>query len=337
MRPVLSLAALLFLVGATMPATAAAAPPARATSAQSGVLCEFETELGDVLVTVQDFDGSQFANVLMWAPDAGPDDAPIIAAFGGSVWLTPSSVDATLDLATIPPDEPSEPKQVGSAHLTGTLTETGDPQDLGSRVIRDGNRRIDHEITSQLWSVSGTLTIDMLDGASVRRSLETCGAGIVSQSVFATNPNAYITATEQLFVSCSWVTDRGTVDLLAIVDDVDVLTQLVIVEGDRFVLAFAEPELTEESFDATYELVDPKAGESFGTVVADADLAPSGDRLTDVDWVDPHRFSVIGERLAVDGTLSITLDGMTSQLAMNDESCDAGDVRVQVMEKIARP
>ena len=335
MRSVLSLAAVLTLVGAMMPATALAAPPLRASSEQSGVLCEFDTELGDVLVQIQDFDGSQFASLLMWAPGAGPDDPPVIATFGGSVSLTPASVEATFDLATIPPDETSEPKAVGSARLIGTLTETGDPQDLGSRVIRDGNRRIDLEITSQLRSVSGTLTINMLDGGSVTRSLETCGAGIVVQTQFLTNPNAYITATEQLFVSCSWLTERGTVDLLAIVDDVDVLTQVVIVQGDRVAFAFAEPALTEESFDATYELIDPMLGEMVGTAVADADLAPTGDRITDVDWVDPYRFSVIGERLAVDGTLSITLDGTTSQLAMDDVSCEAGDVRVQVMEKIA--
>ena len=155
-------------------------------------------------------------------------------------------------------------------------------------------------------------------------------------SVFVTNPNAYVVGTEQLFVSCSWITDRGSVDLLAIVDDIDVLTQVVIVEGDRVAFSFAEPALTEESFDATYELVDPMLGETVGTAVADADLAPTRDRITDVERVDPHRLSVIGRRLAVDGTLSITLGGTTTQLAMDDESCEAGDVRVQVMEKIAR-
>ena len=337
MRSILGLSAVLTLLGAMMPAAAAAAPPVRHTSEQTGVLCEFETELGDVLVMIQDFDGEVFANLLMWAPDAGPDDAPVIATFGGSASLTPLSVEATLDLATIPTDETSEPEPVGTARLFGSLTEVGDPEDLGSRVIRDGNRRIDFEVTQQLLSVSGTLTIDMLDGASVTRSLETCGAGIVVQSTFATNPNAYITGTEQLFVSCEWVTDRGIVDLLAIVDDIDVLTELVIVEGDRIAIGFAEPMLTDESFGATYELFDPKAGATVGTAVADADLTASGQRVTDVDWFDPYRFSVIGERLFVDGTLTITIDGAAVELTMDDASCEAGDVRVQVMEKMPRP
>jgi cytoskeletal protein CcmA (bactofilin family) len=337
MRSMFSRAAALAMVVALVPVTVSAAPPARASSEQSGVLCEFETELGDVLVMIQDFDGSTFANVLMWAPGAGPDDAPIVASFDGTASLTPTSVEARLELGTIPTDEAPEVERIGTATLTGTLSESGDPQDIGSRVIRDGNRRIDFEITSQLWSVSGTLTIDLLEAGSVTLSLETCGAGIVVQSTFATNPNAYITATEQLYVSCSWITDRGSVDLLAIVDDIDVLTQVVIFEGDRVALAFADPSLTEESFAATYELFDPIAGGSVGTAVADADLAPTGDRITDVDWFDPYRFSVIGERLAVDGTLTINLDGTSTQLPMDDQSCEAGDVRVQVMEKIARP
>lgn len=336
MRSIFSRAAVLALVVGLMPVAVGAAPPARASSEQSGVLCEFETELGDVLVMIQDFDGSTVANVLMWAPGAGPDDAPVIAAFDGFASLTPTSVEATLQLGTIPTDEAPAPELVGTATLTGMLTEVGDPQDIGSRVIRDGNRRIDLEVTSQLWSVSGTLTIDLLRIGSVRLSLEACGAGIVVQTLFATNPNAYITATDQLFVSCSWMTDRGTVDLLAIVDTIDVLTQVVIVEGGRVALSFAQPNLTEESFAATYELVDPMLGEPVGTAVADADLAATGDRITDVDWFDPYRFSVIGERLGVDGTLSITMDGTTTRLAMDDESCEAGDVRVQVMEKISR-
>ena len=336
MRSTFSRAALLALAVAMLPVTVTAAPPLRASSEQSGVLCEFETVLGDVLVMVQDFDGSTFANVLMWAPGAGPDDAPIIAAFDGTASLTPTSVEARLELGTIPTDEAPEPERVGTATLSGTLTETGEPQDLGSRVIRDGNRRIDFEITSQNSSVSGTLTVDLLEAGSVTLSLETCGAGTVLQSQFVTNPNAYITATEQLYLSCSWITDRGSVDLLAIVDDVEVLTQVVIVEGERVALAFADPSLTEDSFAATYELFDPMLGGAVGTAVADADLAPTGDRITDVDWFDPYRFSVIGERLAVDGTLSITLEGTSTELPMDDESCEAGDVRVQVMEKIPR-
>jgi hypothetical protein len=276
-----------------------------------------------------------FASIVMWAPGAGPEDAPIIGTFGGSVSFDGTTVEATFELGTIPSDE-SEPQPAGSGRMTATLTEAGPEEPFDSRLIRDGNRRITLEQFSQLFTVSGELTIDLLDGTSISQSLDGCGAGTFRQTMFATNPNAHLTATEQLFVSCQWVTERGSVGLLAIVDDVDVLTQVVVQQGDRVSIGFATPNLTEDAFDATYELFDAMTGVTNGSATADADLAGSGERITDVDWVDPYRFSVIGERLSVDGTLTATVDGATTELVMDDEACEAGDVRVQVMEKLPR-
>jgi hypothetical protein len=249
--------------------------------------------------------------------------------------MTPESLEASLDLAMIPEDETTEPKKIGTAYLSGTLTDIGKPEQFVSETSRDGNRRIGFEITSQARSVSGTLTIDMVDGASVRLSLDTCDAGSLVQTRFVTNPNAYILSTHALYVSCSWMTAGGTVNLVAIVSDFDFATQIVIADADRVAFGFADPALTEESFGATYALVDPAVGD-VGTAVAEADLTGTGERVTDVDWFDTNRLSVIGQRLAVDGTLTITVDGATTQLAMDDASCEAGDVLVQQMEKIAR-
>ena len=335
MRRILSLAAALTLIGAIIPATATAAAPLRQSSEQSGLFCEYATELGDVLVWFQDFDGQLFASVLMWAPDAGPDDSPIISSFGGTASLTANAVEANLDLALIPEDETTEPRKVGSATLTGTLADVGGPEELVSETSRDGNRRIDFEITTQRRSATGTLTIDMVDGSSVRLSLETCDAGSVVQTRFVTNPNAYLRSTHALYVSCSWFTADGVVSLVAMVDDFEFGTQLFISSGDRAMFGFADPALTDQSFTATYDLHDPRVGQ-VGTAVADADLSGSGERITDVDWFDGDRLSVIGERLAVDGTLTVTVDGTTTQLPMDDASCQAGDVLVQQMERIPR-
>ncbi|HYI67599.1 MAG TPA: hypothetical protein VEW95_11805, partial [Candidatus Limnocylindrales bacterium] len=60
------------------------------------------------------------------------------------------------------------------------------------------------------------------------------------------------------------------------------------------------------------------------------------ERITDHDWLDPYRFNVVGEKLAAAGTLVVTVDGASIELPMDDTSCEAGDVRVQVMEKIPR-
>lgn len=334
-RSISAIATALVLSAALSPAAVSAAAPNRASQTQTGILCEFSTVAGDVVLQWQSYDGEMFASLLMWAPNAGPEDAPTIGTYGGTVTYDGMTVEATLELGTIPSDE-SEPERAGSARLTATIAEAGPEEPVDSRVIRDGNRRITLKQTTQLLTVSGELTIHLLDGTSVVQRLDGCGAGTFSQSVFATNPNAYLTATEQLYVSCSWNTDRGSVGLLAIVDDVDNLTQVVVQQGDRVVLGFAEPTLTEDTFAATYELLDVSTWTTVGSATADADLTGSGDRITDVDWVDPYRFSVIGQRLTVDGTLTIALDGSSLELPMDDEACDAGDVRVQVMQKMPR-
>jgi hypothetical protein len=271
----------------------------------------------------------------MWAPGAGPDDAPVIASISSTVTLTDSFVEAAFELGPLPTEETPEPSPTGTAYLVGTLRENGEPTDLGSRIIRDGNRRYDLEITSQLWSVEGTLTIDTRDG-SAREGLDACGAGIVTQSTFATNPNAHLSATDQLYIRCSWITAQGAVSLLSIVDDYNFLTQVAVVDGDRFAFGFDSPAFSEDAFATSVSFEDPLAGVVIGSAEAEAALAPSGDRVTDTYWEDPYRFSVVGERLAVDGTMMLTLDGVTAELAMDDASCEAGDVKVQVMERMTR-
>ena len=335
MRFSIGLAAVLIALGAVMPATATAAAPLRHTTQQSGVLCDFATDLGDVLVQVQDFDGATFAGLLMWAPGAGPDDDPVIASISSTVTLTDSFVEASFELGPLPTEETPEPAPTGTAYLIGTLRENGEPTDLGSRIIRDGNRRYDLEITSQLWSVEGTLTVDTRDG-SAREGLDACGAGIVTQTTFATNPNAYLSATDQLYLRCSWITAQGAVSLLSIVDDYNFLTQVTVVDGDRFAIGFDSPVFSEDAFTTSVSFEDPLAGVVIGSAEAEAALAPSGDRITDTYWEDPYRFSVIGERLAVDGTMRITLDGVTAELEMDDALCEAGNVKVQVMERMPR-
>lgn len=334
-RSIPALAAALVLVGAMAPAPVSAAAPYRASQTQTGILCEFSTAAGDVVLQWQSYDGEMFAGITMWAPDAGPDDAPVIASYDGTASFDGTTIEATFELGTIPSDE-SQPERVGSARMTATLTAAGPEEPFDSRLIRDGNRRITLEQTSQLLTVSGRAAISLLSGTSVSLNLETCGGGTFSQSMFATNPNAYLTATEQLYVKCTWNTELGAVGLLAIVDDVERLTQVVVQQGDRFVLGIAEPMLSEDAFRAPYELFDFGTGETVGSAVADADLAGSGERITDVDWFDPYRFSVIGERLTVVGTLTLDLEGSTLPLTMDDASCEAGDVRVQVMEKMPR-
>jgi hypothetical protein len=316
------------------PAAVSAAPPVRLADSQTGILCDLATEAGAAAVFVQRSGGETFANLMMWAPDAGPDDLPSIETVGVTGSFVDARIEIRFELAFIPTDDEPELRPAGSARVSATLTPYGELQDIGSRVIRDGNRRIDLEQTMQLLAVEGAVEIELLDGTRASADLESCGASAVSQSVFATAPNAYLTATDQLFVSCEWMTDAGAVEVLAIADEFTFLTQVVIVAGDSVALGFSSPTLTESAFSATYELFDPASGVTVGSASAHAELTATRERLTEVDWVDPYRFSVIGQRLSVDGTLTVEVHGTPTQLAMDDTACEAGDVRVQVMEKM---
>jgi hypothetical protein len=178
--------------------------------------------------------------------------------------------------------------------------------------------------------------LELSDGRYEEIDLGPCGASTISSTFFGAHPNAYLTITDQVFVSCQWMTDAGTIDLMAVHDDSAQMSLVTIVEGDRAISAFATPELTESAFRATHDLSDPATGEPAGSVTADATLSPSGERITDHEWLDPLRFSTVGAALAVAGTLTLEVEGATTVLGMDEASCDAGDVVVRMMEKIAR-
>jgi hypothetical protein len=322
------------LLAGTLPATVAAAQPVRASDSQTGMLCELTSEVGFVSVFVDIRDSGAFADVAIWAPEADPfSDPPTIVTAQATASLDGSSLTASFDLVAF-----AEPiNSAGSVRLAAELTPFGPEQDFGSGITRDGNRLMRSEQTLQLLAANGSLTIDLLDGTQDEVDLGLCGASTFSSSFFGTNPNAYLTTTDQVFISCQWMTEMGAIDLLAISDEFGTFSQLIIAEGDRILVGLTVPVLSDTTYQALYELFDPSgSAETVGTATADAILSPSGDRITDHEWIDPYRFSVVGEQLAAEGTLALSVDGRSEVLPMDDTTCDAGDVRVQVMEKIGR-
>ena len=141
---------------------------------------------------------------------------------------------------------------------------------------------------------------------------------------------------DQLFMSCLWSTPLGAVELLALNDTFGTtFSQVVIADADGAVVGLAVPDFGNEGYAATYEMFDPITRITLGSATANASLAPSGDRINDHEWVDGIRFSVVGQRLTVDGTLAVTLDGAETLLSMDNATCEATDLRVRVIEKIA--
>lgn len=331
MRQVFVLLVTVGLLAAALPATVAAAKPIRVSDRQTGILCELTAAAGFVSVFVDARPDGVFADVAIWSPGADPfADPPTIVTAQATAVLDLPSLTANLDLVLSSDPE----KSAGSARLAAELTAASPEQDFGSRTVRDGNRQIRIEQTLQLLSVLGALTLRLSD-SSEEVDLATCGASTFSSSFFSTNPNAYLTGSDQLFISCHWDTGRRAIDLLAINDEFGAFSELVIVEGEQALVGLTAPDLSETSYLASYELFDPSAGgEILGAATADAALTPSGERITEHEWIGDLRLSTVGERLATDGALTVTFGGSSEELPMDDRSCRAGDVRVRVMEKI---
>jgi hypothetical protein len=331
MRRVLGLLAATGLLATIFPAAVAAAPPARFSETETRLLCELSSDAGFVSLYVSAANSGVFASVVIWGPDADPySDLPTIMTAESTASLDGSSLLGNFELVLF--DDPE--KAAGMARVAAELTPSGDQFDVGSRDLRDGNRLYRMEHLMQALTVSGSLTLHMFDGTYDEVDLASCPAGTLSSSYFSTNPNAYLTNTDQVFVACQWASEFGVVDLLAIADDFTHFSMITIIGSDRALVGPAVPILTETTYEATYELFDPSTGATVGSADVAAALSPSGERITDHDWLDPYRFNVVGEALTADGTLSLSVDGKSLELPMDDTSCDGGDVRVQVMEKI---
>jgi hypothetical protein len=270
---------------------------------------------------------------VIWGPGADPfSDPPTIMTASSAATFDGSSLSANLDLVLF--DDPE--KAAGTARISAALQPDGEQFDIGSRDLRDGNRLYRMEHLMQAMTVSGSLTLPLFDGTVDEVDLDGCPAGTLSSSYFSTNPNAYLTNTDQVFVSCQWTSELGVIDILAIADKFTHFTAITIIGADRMLVGPAVPVLTESAFEATYELSDPADGTAVGSAVVESRLSPTGERITDHDWLDPYRFKVVGEALTATGSLTLTVDGTSIVLPMDDTTCEGGDVRVQVMEKIPR-
>jgi hypothetical protein len=342
MRRILVLLAAIGLVGAILPATVAAAKPVRDGISQSGIFCELSTDVGLANVFVEVSGPGGFASLALWTAGTDPEvDLPNIITEQGMATFDGERLNASFELVFVEesenPEEPPTFTPAGSATVEAILTPYGDLQDFTSDPLRDGNRWIRQGLFVQLLSVNGTLSVDLLDGPDATAPLTNCGASTTDQTLFATNPDAYVLDGDQLVLSCSWTTALGTAELLAVNDDFGTtFSQLIIVERDSVLVGLAVPEFSATAYLADYELFDPISGNVLGAASADAVLAASGERINDREWVENTRFSLVGGVLTVDGAVSITVDGATTELSMDDAACEATDLRVKVIERIAR-
>jgi hypothetical protein len=330
MGRVLSILAAIGLLTALIPATATAAAPTKVTNVQTGIRCEMPSALGHVGVFVEVFEGGTFGSLDLWAPDADPlGELPVIITAGSIGGFDGTTLTSDFDLVTA--DEAATP--VGTARLVATLTPAGPLQDFGSRTVRDGNTFFRQGSTLQLFTVTGSVAISLLDGRQATVALENCGASTFTSTFFGTNPDAWVYGEKQVYVACDWLTDLGQVSLTAISEEPQTLSEVVVVMTDTALVGLTTPDLSPTSYLATHELFDLAQGTYVGAATATATLTATGQRITENTLQPPHRMVITGERLAVDGTLSVEVNGKTTVLPMDDTACRAGDVRYVVQEK----
>ena len=340
MRRVFGLLAVIGLVAAISPATVAAAKPIRDGISTTGIRCDgLATDAGLANVFVEVFGDGSFVSLSL-TTSGDPEELPDIITDFGSATFDGSRLSGTFNLVYMEesdnPEEPPTFTPAGSAGVEAILTAVGDLQDFSWDPERVGNTWERQGLFSQLHSVEGSLSIKLLDGTEATTELTGCDAGTLIQTLFVTNPNAFVVGGDQRFVECRWTTDGGSVELRALTDDFGTdFSELIILDGARVLVGLTSPEYSETAYGATYELFEPATrGEIVGSATAEAALAPSGERINDQEWVENMRFSLVGDVMTVDGSLSISVDGATTVLALDQAACNATELRVKVIERL---
>ncbi len=141
------------------------------------------------------------AQAEVWLGGAVPfEDPPTWSGLANDVNLSegdPVALGAALAFFDI------DHNPTGSGSIAATLTRDGDPiVETPDPFFRLSNRNAHTERTIQPLVGSATLTLP--DDSVLEVG---CGAEIVDESVFETNPHAFTFANDGVFVDCTWPTD----------------------------------------------------------------------------------------------------------------------------------
>ena len=334
--PVVALAAALLMAG--LPAATLAAPPVRMSDSQTIVECELTSEAGTTFVFVavsEEF--GEFAGLVFWPDGTSPaEDDPAWISDTFSVQLSPdgTQLDASMDLFEYDPTtEPFFGAPVGTATLDATLTLAGPAEDF-DESFRDGNRRV--RISTSVQPLAAVGTLDLPEDISYT-DLTGCAASEVTNSIFETNPNAFVFTSDQIAISCSWEGEDSFVGLFAVTDEFGTFSDIFVSDASGTYFGFSDvATLTTTAFSTSMALTSELTGEVEGSASASATLTP-GERINFMDRFDGEKFKVIGQQLLVDGELNVETPAGPQVLAMNDETCFAQDAKVRSISKAPKP
>lgn len=315
--------------GALLVAPVSAAPAQRVSDTEHILFCEELTSADGTafLVVGESEQFGSFADAAFWPPDAPPPNDPAWIAMTADADFDGTSVTATILMVEfVPsPDGPPFGDPVGNATLEATLTLDGDPMPYSFRDSF-GNQLIRRDGVVQAYTVEGSLT--MPNGATF--DLASCAAFTDTYTQFSNAPAASVSRFSSFDLNCGWETENGFVSLFASAGEFGGFSELFIVDGadTYFGLPSSELTLTTEAFEASYDIVAADdGGDPVGSATASATLT-EGDRINDRFMSGPFKAHIVGQEYLVNGSLSLTLNGTTTVLAMDEVSCSAADVTV---------
>jgi hypothetical protein len=334
------------LVVAMLPSAASAHPVMRYSDDHIFVSCEgFGDEQGTAYFFAElSTTYGSYAELGFWAAPASPEEGPPTwIGFEATVEL---SADGTMLTATLPMYEyaeevpPEELVFVGDATVSATLEPIGDPEPIAYGST-NSNQHYRVEGTVQQLAVSGE--VQLPDEISL--GLDNCYGVHEIISVVANNPDAYVVRSNGLQLSCFWEADGlfaflngyaeqgfAQADMYLVTEDGDAYggTDQVTFTSTTFSTVFdlfsaGEPEPEPEGIGVA--AIGP--GELVGSVSAQATLAAAKERSRFSDRFGFEKFTYTSQRLAVEGSVDVTLDGESFSLPMDDATCFAEAFRFQ--------
>ena len=211
---------------------------------------------------------------------------------------------------------------IGEGTLTALLTPAGDPETFGGND-QYGNHHFRSSSSYQAYEVSGSLELP----TGISFDLAGCQAFRMTDEWFNNNPANSVSHSSELQLSCSWSTEDGYVGLIASETALGTKADLWVETADDFLYGSGSVSLSRSAFEATFDLYSKyDESEPAGSASASAVLTTL-DRLSQSEEFGDSRFTVKGVLLGVAGSLTVeTASGATS-FAMDETSCQAGDVR----------
>jgi hypothetical protein len=315
--------------GVLLVSPVSAAPSQRVSDTEHILFCEELTGPGGTafLVVGESEQFGSFADAAFWPPDAPPPNDPAWIAMEGEADFDGTSVSATILMVEFSPSpfEPPFGDPVGEATVAATLTPDGDPETYHFQD-KFGNQLFRREGTVQSYTVQGSLT--MPNGATF--DLSSCSAFRDTYTQFTNAPASSVFRFSSFDLSCGWETENGFIGLFAVADEFGGFSDLFIVDGDQTYFGFPSNGVTlsPEAFEASYTIVSADdGGDPVGSATASATLTAGG-RINERFMSGPFKTHIVGQEYLVDGSLSVTLEGTTTVLDMDETSCSARDATV---------